>query len=101
MIRHIVVWRLKDEAEGKSKKENARIIKESLEALKGIVPEIRSISVGINEDGAPADNYDIVLNSTFDTLEDLAAYQSNSDHKKAGSYIVKVASERACVDYEE
>ena len=33
MIRHIVMWQLKDEAEGKSKQENAAIIKKSLEAL--------------------------------------------------------------------
>lgn len=34
MIKHIVMWKLKDEAEGNSKAENAQIIKNSLEDLK-------------------------------------------------------------------
>ena len=42
MLKHIVMWKLKEFAEGKTKAENALIMKESLERLVGIVPEIIS-----------------------------------------------------------
>ena len=38
MLKHIVMWKLKEFAEGKTKAENALIMKESLERLVGIVP---------------------------------------------------------------
>ena len=101
MIRHIVMWQLKDEAEGKSKQENAAIIKKSLEALEGIVPELRSIKVGINMQGTPENNFDVVLNCTLDDLDALSAYQVNPEHQKVVAYIVKVVSARVCVDCEE
>lgn len=49
MLKHIVMWKLKEFAEGKTKAENALIMKENLERLVGIVPEIISLQVGINE----------------------------------------------------
>ena len=48
MVKHIVMWKLKEEAEGKTKKENAEIIKSSLESLKNKISEIVEIEVGIN-----------------------------------------------------
>lgn len=99
MITHIVMWQLKAEAEGKTKAENAVIIKNHLEGLKGLVPELRSIEAGINLPDAPAGNYDVCLRCTFDSMEDLAAYQTNEIHQKVAAYIVKVSSSRACVDY--
>ena len=49
MLKHIVMWKLKEFAEGKTKAENALIMKENLERLVGIVPEIISLQVGIND----------------------------------------------------
>ena len=49
MLKHIVMWKLKEFSEGKTKVENAIIMKESLERLVGIVPEIKSLQVGSNE----------------------------------------------------
>ena len=48
MFKHIVMWRFIDGANGKSKQEHAQWVKENLEALKGVVPEIREIEVGVN-----------------------------------------------------
>lgn len=64
MLKHIVMWKLKEFAEGKTKAENALIMKESLERLVGIVPEIISLQVGINEKESDM-AYDAVLISTF------------------------------------
>lgn len=48
MLKHIVMWRLADSAEGRTKAENARWMKEHLEALVGVVPQLLSAEVGIN-----------------------------------------------------
>lgn len=47
MFKHIVMWRFIDGAGGKSKKEHALWVKENLEALVGIIPEIKSLEVGV------------------------------------------------------
>lgn len=99
MIKHIVMWKLKNEAEGNSKGENAKIIKASLEDLKDKINEIVDMEVGLDINKSEQ-AYDIVLYSTFNSLEDLDSYQKNPDHVKAGSFVKKVASSRVVVDYE-
>jgi len=99
MIHHIVMWKLKDSAEGKSKAENAALIKEKLEDLLEVVPQIESIQVGINIESEYS-NFDVVLDSYFNSFEDLIAYQSHPKHNEVADFIGKVRAERSCVDYE-
>lgn len=99
MIKHIVLFKLAEEAEGNSKARNAQIIKERLENLRGVIPEIRKIEVSVNHADASADNYDIVLYSEFDTLEDLKVYAVHPEHLKVGEFIGKVRTDRAAIDY--
>jgi len=100
MIKHIVFFGLADNAEGKTKAENALYIKQELENLKNLIPEIKMIEVGINHKDALVTNWDIALNSEFETLETLEAYQMHPEHKRVATYIGKVRTTRACVDYE-
>ena len=100
MIKHIVFFRLADDAEGKSKAENAIINKEKLENLKTLIPQIFSIEVGINVPNLPKTDFDIALYSEFDSLADLDIYQAHPEHIKIASYIGKVRTSRAAVDYE-
>lgn len=95
MIKHIVMWKLKDE----NKEENALKIKNDLEALKSEISEIKEIEVGIDVNKSEA-AYDIVLYSTFDSQEDLDNYQVHPKHKEAGVFIRQVVSSRVVVDYE-
>lgn len=99
MIKHIVMWKLKDNAEGKSKLENAKFIKEGLEALKADIKEILSIEAGINIVEDPG-AYDLVLYSVFESKEDLNIYQKHPQHVKIAEYIGKVREARVVVDYE-
>ena len=46
------------------------------------------------------DNYDVILNCTFNSVEDLNAYQVHPAHQAAAVYIKKVVEARVCVDYE-
>jgi hypothetical protein len=100
MLKHIVFFELADNAEGKSKTENAEIIKMQLENLKNLIPEIKMIEVGINYPNAPKTNYDIALYSVFENLDALNVYQEHPEHKKIAAFIGKVRTARAAVDYE-
>lgn len=95
MIKHIVMWKLKDE----NKEENALKIKNDLEALKSEISEIKEIEVGIDVNKSEA-AYDVVLYSIFDSQEDLDNYQVHPKHKEAGVFIRQVVSSRVVVDYE-
>lgn len=99
MIKHIVMWKLKDLAEGKDKLENAKIIKMSLENLQKEIKEISFIEVGIDISKS-AQAYDVVLYSEFENMEALNTYQNHPEHLKAAEFIGKVREERVVVDYE-
>lgn len=99
MIKHIVMWKLKDYAWGAGKTDNIRKMKSLLEALKGSISEIRHIEVGVNIIPSEA-AYDVVLYSEFETLDALAAYQKHPEHVKVGAFIKEVVIDRRVVDYE-
>ncbi len=99
MIKHVVMWKLKDYAEGADKAENALRVKASLEGLNGKIKGLRVLEVGININDTPA-AHDIILYSEFESVEDLKAYQNHPEHLKAGGIVGKVAFERKVVDYE-
>jgi len=99
MMKHIVMWRLKDFTNGANKEENAKKLKSLLESLKAKISEIRRIEVGINVNPSNA-AFDVVLYSEFDSLSDLEAYQKHPEHLKIVSFVNRVRSERGVVDYE-
>ena len=99
MIKHIVMWKLEDFADGRVKLENAKIIKENLEALVGIIPEIVKLEVGIDILGTNQ-SYDVVLVSEFKNLEELDTYAKHPEHVKVGEFVGKVRKDRVAVDYE-
>jgi hypothetical protein len=99
MIKHIVMWKLKDFAEGASKEENALMVRSKLEALKKKVKGARALEVGFNINKSPS-SYDVVLYAEFDTVEDLNRYKTHAEHKKVGDFISKVRLERKAIDYQ-
>lgn len=100
MIKHIVMWKLKEQALGASKKENAKIIKEKLENLVGIVDEIKSLEVGINTDTGDDMAYDACLISEFENIDALNRYKVHPEHKKVSAFVKEVRISRATVDFE-
>lgn len=99
MIKHLVFWKLLENAEGNSLEENAARIKQLLEALPAQIPEIGHLEVGRNQNPTAA-AWDIAVYSEFDNWEDLAVYQAHPAHQQAGDFVGKVRSERCVVDYE-
>jgi hypothetical protein len=99
MVRHIVLWKLKEFAEGATREENARRMKEALEALSTQIPEVRRVEVGLDFNRSES-AFDVALVAEFDSRDDLAAYREHGDHLKAAEFIQKVREERVVVDYE-
>ncbi|WP_294067051.1 Dabb family protein [Proteiniphilum sp. UBA1028] len=99
MIKHLVLFKLADQAEGKTKAENALIIKERLEALRQVIPEIKKMEVSVNHVDAAGDNYDVVLDSEFESLADLKIYAEHPAHLQVGAFVAKVRTARAAIDY--
>lgn len=99
MLKHIVFWRLHDHALGHDRATNARLIKEKLEALRGRIPGLLAIEVGLDVSGA-ADAADVVLYSEFVDRAALAAYQAHPEHEALKPFVAAVRAERRVVDYE-
>ena len=99
MVKHIVMWKLKEQAEGASKEENAQKVKTILTELKNYIPEILEIEVGMNFNQTEV-AYDVVLYSVFESKEALQTYQVHPKHVEAAAFVGKVKSERCVVDYE-
>ncbi|NIR50701.1 Dabb family protein [candidate division KSB1 bacterium] len=100
MVRHIVMWKLKDEAAGATKAQNARKLKTKLESLQQTIPQLKFAEVGINFNISQA-AYDVVLYSEFENKEALQAYQMHPEHKKLiTDFLDKVRTDKKVVDYE-
>ena len=99
MIKHIIMWRLYDHAEGFSKAENAQRMKQQLEELKRKIPQIRYLETGINISDSP-DAYDVVMYSEFDSQDDLKAYQNHPAHLAFKEFVDGIRSKKRLVDYE-
>ena len=100
MVKHIVMWKLKDHAHGSTKAVTAELIKSKLESLREKIPGILKLEVGIDF-SATAESADVVLNSEFESRDALDAYQAHPDHKAVMPFIKEARGERRMVDYEK
>src|SRR5258708_19472341 len=99
MIKHIVLWKIKEGVEGKRKEESALRLKGALESMRGKIKEIQSLEVGLNFN--PADTAcDLSLYTAFKSREDLDNYQKHPEHLKVVELVKKLAAERRVSDYE-
>ena len=125
VYKHIVMWKFKEQHNGKSALENARWMKEQLEGLVGVVPELLSAEVGISPaleqaasvpsdaaaDAAAPSNaaavpaqaasgeYDACLLSTCASPEALAAYKVHPKHKAISAYCKEARLKRLAFDW--
>jgi hypothetical protein len=98
MIKHIVMWKLKEFAEGADKAGNVQRLKDKLHALTRTIPQIVHLEVGINMLALDA-AYDVVLVSAFKNEQDLNIYQNHPDHCAVADFVGKIRESRAVVDY--
>lgn len=87
-------------ADTPDKKEKAEAIKKNLEALKDKIDIIKDIRVGLNFNETESAS-DVVLETVFETKEDLNTYHNHPEHKAVGAnYVRPNVAERRVVDYE-
>lgn len=99
MVKHVILWTLKDEFTEDEKKEIKKGIKEGLEDLQGKIPGLKEIKVNIN--GLSSSNADLMLDSTFEDEESLKGYAVHPEHVAVADGKVRpYTATRTCLDYE-
>ena len=99
MVRHVIVWTLKDEYDDSQKEEIKAGIKEGLEGLAGKIPGLTEIRV--NTEGLQGSTGDLMLDSLFEDEASLRGYSSNPLHVAVADGKVRpFVKNRSCFDYE-
>jgi hypothetical protein len=99
MIKHIVLWKL-DELYSESEKIKIRKeFHDKLFSLKNDIPVLVNIEVYMNSEKASATNYDIMLDTVFNTFDDLNTYQVHPAHVKVVEYVKSLRLQRAAIDF--
>lgn len=99
MIKHVILWTLKDSLRETEKADVKRGIKEGLEGLKGKIPGLTDIRVNI--ECLESSNADVMLDSTFENADALAGYAVHPEHVAVADNKVRpYTATRTCMDYE-
>ena len=99
MVKHIILWKLKESLSAEEKATVKKNMKKHLEALQGKVPGLTEITVQI--DPLPSSNAEVMLDSTLESREALGGYQTHPEHVKvANTYVRPYTEVRMCMDYE-
>jgi hypothetical protein len=99
MVKHVILWNIKDEYSAEEKQKIAQGIKDGLEGLAGKIPGLIDIRVNI----APlaSSNCDVMLDSSFETEEALKGYAVHPAHVAVADGAVRpYTKSRVCMDYE-
>ncbi len=98
MIKHIVLFKLRDDVEAGVKASRLPSIRSQFLALMGVIPSLRGIEIGLNVN--PKEKFDLALVATFDDLAGLAAYATDPRHVAVAKQVGEMLDVRACTDYE-
>ena len=99
MIKHIVWFTLKDEAEGATAAANAEKMVTILSNLEGKIPSLKTLDVSKEFLDSTTEEVQVILLSTHDDAEGLAAYANHPDHLECVEFIKKVISSRKAIDF--
>ncbi|MDO4620345.1 MAG: Dabb family protein [Lachnospiraceae bacterium] len=99
MVKHVILWELKDELEGEELAKVKAEIKEGLEGLVGQVPGL--LEVTVRTEGLASSNADVMLDTTLTDEEALKGYAVHPAHVAvADSKVRPFTKTRLCLDYE-
>lgn len=95
MIRHIVLFKFKEDVDGEKK----RILISALRELKDKISLVKELEVGVDT-GNKHNSYDIVLNSLFNTFDDVEAYAVHPEHLKVVDLVKEMCQSSVKVDFD-
>ena len=98
MIKHVVLFKLKKTETIAEKQQIMEQFKQAIEALTTEIDAIIDVKVTFNCN--PQEEYDMFLDSTFATMDDLNYYSTHPLHVAAGGIIKDYKESRACIDFE-
>lgn len=96
MVKHIILWTLKEEF----KSEEIKLgVKANLEALKGKIPGLLEIEVITSK--LPSSTADMMLYSVFENEDALKNYAKHPEHVYvADNFVRPFTQNRSCLDFE-
>lgn len=99
MVKHIILWQLKDEFDEVKKAEIKAGIKEGLESLQGKIPGL--VEIKVQTEYLASSTAEVMLDSTFESEEALKGYSAHPEHVKVADEKVRpFTKNRSCLDFE-
>lgn len=99
MVKHVIIWNLKDTLTAEEKQSVKLAAKQNLEALVGKIDGL--IDLKIETDFLPTSSGEMMLDSTFESFEALKAYAIHPAHQAvANEFVRPYTASRSCVDFE-
>ena len=99
MVKHIILWQLKDELSAEEKGNVKKGIKEGLEGLAGKIPGL--IEIKVQTEGLASSNAEVMLDSTFEDEAALKGYAVHPEHVAVADGKVRPYTKtRMCLDFE-
>ncbi len=99
MVRHVILWKLKEELSAEEKRTVKAGIKAGLEGLQGVVPGL--VSIHVITEGLASSNADVMLDSAFTDEAALKGYAVHPAHVEVANTKVRPFTQtRLCLDYE-
>lgn len=100
MVRHIVMWKLDENLTNAAKDKYADLITNTIKELSEKVDQIKNVKVTRNGLKSDHTNYDLIMESEFDSYDDLTAYQHHPEYQKAVGIVRPRTEKRAAIDLE-
>ena len=99
MVKHIILWQLKDELSAEEKKVVKAEMKESLEGLMGKIPGL--LEVKVQTEGLASSNAEVMLDTSFVDEAALKVYATHPEHVAVADGKVRPFTKtRMCLDFE-
>ena len=97
MVKHIILWKLKEEFDNDTVKQG---IKDGLQSLKGKIPGL--IEIKVRTEKLSSSTADVMLYSVFENEQALKDYSVHPEHVAvADSKVRPFTQNRSCIDFVE
>ena len=99
MVKHIILWQLKDEFTTEEKDSIKKGIKEGLESLQGKIPGL--LDIRVRYEALESSNAEVMLDATFENADALKNYRTHPEHVQVADTKVRPYTKtRMCMDYQ-